>query len=139
MARQVPKMRAVVRKLLVSERDRLLTQSAAMTKKIERLDLAIELLKNDEAVTSRARFARRGNAKAILLGLLREVGANGLNAASAVDMAKRLGLKIEPGTAASYLSRMNTQGVVIRVGKNYRLPEFVGSYNGGYSRMPRDT
>jgi hypothetical protein len=125
MARGSPKMKANVQRL-VEERDKLLAQMTAIKNKIEGLELAIQLMEQEKGQTTIAETdtSKRGQAKNILLDLLREVGTSGLNATSAVEMAERRGIKLERGTAASNLSRMKADNVVNYDGDRYRLPEF---------------
>jgi hypothetical protein len=120
-----PKMKANIQKL-VDERDRLLAQMTAIKNKVEGLELAMQLMEQDksQSPTSETDTSKRGQAKGILLDLLREVGTSGLNATSAVEMAERRGVKLERGTAASNLSRMKADGVVTYDSDRYRLPEF---------------
>jgi len=123
-ARVSPKMKANV-KMLVEERDRLLAQVEALKHKISGLELAISMLDRDDAGQSVATdTSKRGNAKALLIDLLKEAGTTGLNANSAVEIAARRGIKLERGTAASNLSRMKAEGAVSYDGEKYRLPEF---------------
>jgi hypothetical protein len=125
MARGSPKMKANVQRL-VEERDRLLTHMTAIKNKIEGLELAMQLMEQDKTQTpvSETDTSKRGQAKNILLELLREVGTSGLNATSAVEMAERRGVKLERGTAASNLSRMKADQVITYDGDKYRLQEF---------------
>ena len=124
MARAGPKMKASLQKL-VSERDRLLAQIESLKSEVKGMERAIQLLEHEEVAEQvSARTTKRGDAKTVLLDLLREVGTTGLNASTAVAMAERRGSKLERGTAASNLSRMKADGVVIHDGEKYRLPEF---------------
>jgi hypothetical protein len=123
MPRASPKMKANVQKL-IEERDRLLAQMNGLKHKIEGIELAIQVLGRDDVSAKAADTSKRGNAKALLLDLLREVGTTGLNATSAVEMGARRGVKLERGTAASNLSRMKADNVVTYDGDKYRLPEF---------------
>jgi len=65
--------------------------------------------------------AARSNVKSAVLDLLAQVGANGLNAAIAVDMASERGQNIERGSVSSLLSRLKNDGVVTYDGSLYRL------------------
>lgn len=125
MARGSPKMKANVQRL-VEERDRLLAQMTAIKNKIEGLELAMQLMEQDKSQPQvpEADTSKRGQAKNILLELLREVGTSGLNATSAVEMAVRRGVRLERGTAASNLSRMKADKVITYDNDKYRLPEF---------------
>jgi hypothetical protein len=110
-------------KTLMEERDRLLREMDALKNKIAGLELAISLIqKGGEQATGEPR--QRGTTKATLLGLLREVGTTGLTATSAVEMAARRNITLERNTAASNLSRMKADKLVVYDGDKYRLPEF---------------
>jgi hypothetical protein len=126
MPRGSQKMKANIQRL-IDERDRLLSQLNATKHKIEGLDLAIQLMGHERSAPSEEKgtdTSKRGQAKGVLLDLLKEVGTIGLNATSAVELADRRGIKLERGTAASNLSRMKADGVVIYDNDRYRLPEF---------------
>jgi hypothetical protein len=115
-------------KLLVEERDRLLAQIEAMKHKVSGLEFAISMLDHQEDGNQGTTLdaSKRGKAKAVLLDLLKEAGTTGLNAASAVEIAARRGIRLERGTAASNLSRMKADRVVTYDGDKYRLPQFTG-------------
>jgi len=123
------KMQKNVQKL-IDERDRLRAElsafTATMTGRIAGLESAISLLQRDDGEPEPQDGAKsgRGEAKTLLLDLLREVGTSGLNAAIAEQIAKRRGIVLKRGTAASNLSRLKADGVVAHDGDKYRLPEF---------------
>ena len=111
---------------LTEERSRLVAEMEALRNKIEGFDAAILLLqRNDGAHGAIQETSQRGNAKALILDLLREVEATGLNATSAKELAARRGITLKRETAASNLSRLKADGVVIHDGERYRLPEFI--------------
>lgn len=116
---------------LIDERNRLQRQlaefTATMTGRIAGLDSAIKLLQNDgedDPTTPDGEKAGRGEAKTQLLDLLREVESTGLNAAMAEEIARNKGFVLKRSTAASNLSRLKKDGVVVHDGDRYRLPEF---------------
>jgi hypothetical protein len=114
---------------LLEERDRLRAELAAITQRmngeIAGLEKAISLLQRDDGdAIGDAPKTARGGAKTLLLDLLREVGTSGLNATIAEEIAKRRGEVLKRGTAASNLSRLKADGVVVHDGDRYRLPEF---------------
>jgi len=125
------KMQKDIQRLLV-ERDRLRSQLASYTERmngeIAGIERAISMLQGDGETTSSpeptGERAGRGKAKTLLLDLLREVGTSGLNATVAEEIAKRRSLDLKRGTAASNLSRLKADGVVVYDGDKYRLPEF---------------
>lgn len=65
--------------------------------------------------------APRSNVKQAVLDLLEQVGAAGLNAGIAVDMAAQSGITLERGTVSSLLSRLKNEGVVVYDNSVYRL------------------
>jgi hypothetical protein len=96
----------------------------AIKNQITGLELAISVIDRDDEASSSGERAGRGTVKTLLLTLLREAGTTGLNATTAHEMAIRRGLKLARGTAASNLSRMKGDKVVVYDGERYRLPEF---------------
>lgn len=111
-------------KTLIEERDRLLREMDALKNKIAGLELAISLIQKGGEQASMGQLVKHGGTKATLLELLREVGTTGLTSTSAVEMAARRGIKLERGTAASTLSRMKAETIVVYDNERYRLPEF---------------
>lgn len=74
--------------------------------------------------TDKAKVSRRvSNLKGIILNLLKEVGKRGLNATSAVDMARKNGISLERASVSSLLSRLKGDGIVLHVGDVYVLKE----------------
>lgn len=67
--------------------------------------------------------APRSNVKQTVLALLESVGATGLNATTAVEMAAKDGMSLERGTVSSLLSRLKNEGVVVYDGTVYRLKQ----------------
>jgi hypothetical protein len=116
--------RGKMKQRLLEERDRLLQELEALRHRIGGLELAISLLeKEDEDQSGDEKTSGRGQAKELLLDLLREAGTTGLNATTAVEIAARRGKKLARGTAASTLSRMKADGVVTHENDRYRLVE----------------
>jgi hypothetical protein len=113
---------------LIEERDRLRVELAAFTQRmngeIAGLEKAISLLQHEDGDAPPTERVTRGSAKSLLLDLLREVGTTGLNATIAEQLATRRGGVLKRGTAASSLSRLSSDGVVIYDGDKYRLKEF---------------
>jgi hypothetical protein len=70
----------------------------------------------------RQRRHPRGAVKRVLLDLLRETGARGLNARRAVAMAAERGMRVDRTTLSSLLSRLKADAVVAHDGYRYRLP-----------------
>jgi hypothetical protein len=95
----------------------------ALKNKIAGVRLAIDVMEGNEAddTADDNGRARRGAVKEALYDLLKEVGKTGLNANSAVEMAKRRGLELDRATVSSTLSRMKRDGAVDHDGERYRL------------------
>lgn len=129
MATQRKAMKKNIQKL-IDERDKLRFELASMTAtyqgRIGGIEMAIALLQkdDDDSPDGDPTQTGRGEAKALLLDLLREVGTTGLNATTAEEIAKRRGVTLKRATAASNLSRLKKDGVVVHDGERYRLPEF---------------
>ena len=104
------------------------SQIQELKRERERIDIKIETLEElleqfaDEEVPIRTR-APRSNVKKIVLHLLSESGAEGLNAAKAVELAEERGISLERGSVSSLLSRLKRYGIVAFDGKVYRLTE----------------
>lgn len=109
---------------LIDERDKLVDDMEALKHRIGGLELAISLLEKDDDGQAENGTSGRGKAKELLLDLLKEAGTTGLNATTAVEIAARRGKKLQRGTAASTLSRLKTDGVVLHEHDRYRLVEF---------------
>lgn len=63
----------------------------------------------------------RSGVKQTVIDLLQEVGAEGLNASTAINMASARNIELGRGTVSSLLSRMKNEGVVDYDGTVYRL------------------
>jgi arginine repressor len=63
----------------------------------------------------------RGAVKRVLLELLEETGATGLNARLAVAMAAARGIEVDRTTLSSLLSRLKAEQIVAHDGYRYRL------------------
>jgi hypothetical protein len=120
------KMKAKDLQRLMKERDKLFLEMQALRNKIEGLELAMTVLEkeDDGDETSGNERAGRGKTKELVLSLLKQAGTTGLNAVSAVEMAKTRGFELARGTAASTLSRLKADGVAKHDGERYRLAEF---------------
>lgn len=70
------------------------------------------------------RRAPRSNVKRMVLSLLEQVGNDGLNAASAVEMADQKGVTLERNTVSSLLSRLKHDETVVYDGNVYKLKQF---------------
>ena len=86
--------------------------------------LLLEML--DEPPAPKQTRAAKGSVKTAVLDLLEEVGRSGLNAASAVDLAKAKGVDLDRGSVSSLLSRLKTDEIVCYDGSAYRLKKFTG-------------
>jgi hypothetical protein len=138
---------ASVPKYLLEERDRLedevgrlYEQAEAARYKLDGLNLAIGLIRKDEATADAHRLREASNIKNLLLDLAREAKAEGLNANIAVELAAKRGVALKRGTAASNLSRLKTDKALVHDGQRYRLPEFVRPKpSGGFGTVNMNT
>lgn len=113
-------------KILIDQREKLMAEMEALKYKIEGLNLAISLLDGGEP--GLRAVSRRSGVKGYILDLLKEVGADGLNAQKAVEMATQRGHKVDRASVSSLLSRFKQEGTITYDGSVYRLKEF-GSGN----------
>lgn len=67
------------------------------------------------------RRAPRSDVKNMVLKMLEEVGAAGLVATTAVELAEKRGTRLERGTVSSLLSRLKHDNIVRYDGNVYRL------------------
>jgi hypothetical protein len=110
---------------LIEQRDKLLAEMEALKNKIAGLELAMSLLSDDTGTLGgNDASPKRGNVKGSVLDLLREAGTTGLNAATAVETAKRRGIDLDRGTVSSLLSRFKRDGMVVYDNDRYKLKEF---------------
>lgn len=102
------------------------TRLDRVRREIEKLkaqeSLLLEML--DESPAPKQTRAAKGSVKTTVLDLLEEVGRSGLNAATAVDLAKTKGVELERGSVSSLLSRLKTDEIVTYDGSAYRLKKF---------------
>lgn len=82
-------------------------------------DLLLEMM--DESPVPQPARAAKGSVKNTVLDLLEETGQRGVNAATAVELARAKGITLERGSVSSLLSRLKSDGVVIHRGDTYRL------------------
>jgi hypothetical protein len=108
------------RKLIEEKRDRLLAEIEAIRNQIAGLEMALGLMGGDEDGATTV----RGGLRQTLTDLLREAGTTGLNAATAVDVAKRRGMHLDRQSVGSTLSRMKKDGLLEYDGDRYRLVHF---------------
>ncbi len=100
-------------------------QAEALRNKISGLEVAINLIqRGDQPAEEPQGVVSATNIKDLLMTIAKDVGATGLNANSAVELASKRGIKLKRGTAASNLSRLKALGILMHDGKSYRLPEF---------------
>jgi hypothetical protein len=69
----------------------------------------------------------RSNVKQTVLDLLRQRGADGLNASTAVELAAKRNEVIHQPTVSSLLSRFKADGIALHDGTVYRLKEFASA------------
>lgn len=107
---------------LLEQRDKLLSEIEALRNRVMGLEMAISLMDETPAAPVIGRGKRSG-IKQIVLDLLRECGASGLNANVAVEIAARRGVTLDRASVSSLLSRLKGEGVVVYDGDRYRLPD----------------
>jgi hypothetical protein len=119
-------------KALLQEKERLETtmfrlfeQSEAIRNKIAGIDLAISIFERGDQAPAAGDQVSATNLKVLLTELAREAGTTGINSNTAVELASKRGVKLLRGSAASNLSRLKQDNVLVHDGKVYRLPEFV--------------
>ena len=119
-------------KALLQEKDRLETnmlrlyeQAEAISNKIAGIELAISLLDRKDQPVPALGHVSATNLKVLLTELAREAGTTGINSNTAVELASKRGIKLLRGSAASNLSRLKNDNVLVHDGKVYRLPEFM--------------
>jgi hypothetical protein len=88
---------------------------------IATLEAALRRATGEPEVVASPRRSRRANVKQLVIELLQEQGAAGLNAQIAVELAGRRGERLERGTVSSLLSRMKAEGLVTYDNVVYRL------------------
>lgn len=102
-------------------RDALKAEIEAKRLHLEGVEMAIRAADGEAPPVAMKANGVRPNVKKTLLTLLEEVGVDGLNAATAVELANRKGEKLERATVSSLLSRFKSDGVVTHDGTMYRL------------------
>lgn len=105
---------------LIEIRSTLVTQLELLKAKIEGIDIALSIVKKGDAELEPQRTPR-GGVKAALLDLLREVGDQGLNGNTAVELASRKGIQLDRNSVSSILSRLKADGAIEYDGQRYRL------------------
>lgn len=118
----------MLKKRLMQQRDQLLKQVEALNNRVAGLEMAIALIDSNDVPTEGSTFEaapKRVNVKTMVLDLLDEVGTTGLNAVTAVDIAKRRGIQLDKGSVSSLLSRLKKDDVVVYDNDKYRLKKFV--------------
>jgi len=111
---------------LMDQRDSMLREIEALRNRVAGIEIAISLLDGDTAKGGAGQTGGK-SVKSFLLDALQEVGTSGLNAATAVEMANRRGMTLNPGSVSSTLSRFKKDGVVVLRRDRYVLPDFVAS------------
>ncbi|TCP43960.1 hypothetical protein [Rhodovulum marinum] len=103
--------------------DRLSRIRSEMEKLRIQEELVLDMMREERGEPAPKKRAKRANVKRTVLDLLTAVGAGGLNAAIAVDMAAKDGVELERGSVSSLLSRLKNEGTVTYDGEVYRLKE----------------
>jgi hypothetical protein len=111
-------------KALLEQRAKLQNELEALKGKIAGLDMAINIVQKAGTKTDLQPVSRRSGVKGFVLDLLRERGADGLNAAVAVEIAAGRGVLMDRGSVSSLLSRLKSDDVVVYENDIYKLKEF---------------
>jgi hypothetical protein len=107
---------------LIDERARLVAEIERLKHNLEGLDRAITLLsKGNPGKEGLQAASRRSGLKNLVLDLLKEVGAEGLNAQKAVEMAAARGFTADRASVSSLLSRLKQDQIVNYNGDLYGL------------------
>lgn len=118
-------------KALVEQRAKLQSELEALKNKIAGLDMAISILqKTGNSKADLQPVTRRTGVKGFVLDLLKERGAEGLNAAIAVEIAARREVLMDRGSVSSLLSRLKADDVVVYENDVYKLKEFATEGDG---------
>lgn len=127
-----PAMRQLLheRERLSQEFNRLYERGEAIRNKIAGLDVAISILEKGDQQEPPKTDVPAVAIKELLLDFAREVGASGLNANIAVQMAEKRGIRLLRGTAASNLSRLKNDNILVHEGDRYRLLEPIRQQSG---------
>jgi hypothetical protein len=126
MSKTTPGMKALLQEKdrLENTMIRLFEQSEAIRNKVEGIELAISIMEKGDRAESEGQVSA-SNLKVLLLELARDAGATGINSNTAVELAKKRGIRLLRGSAASNLSRLKNDNLLVHDGKVYRLPEFI--------------
>jgi len=109
-------------KALEALREQLKADIARLQNQLDGVEMSIRAVNGEVSSGRQTRVrAPRSNIKRYLLDLLKEAGAQGLNAAMAVETASKRGEQLERGTVSSLLSRLKGDGVVSYDGSVYRF------------------
>ena len=119
---------------LIERKSKLLSQIEAFRNQVAGLDIAINMLSDqsfgdDESIggigiEEASPSTRHIGVTDALVSLLREVGAAGLNARVAAEIASERGLAVKRQSASSLLSRLKKDGTVVYEDGRYKLREF---------------
>ena len=97
-------------------------QLEAAEQRLAGVEMSMRTIAGEDLITPVARPPRT-NVKQMILDLLKERGAEGVNANTVVEIAAQRGEHVERGTASSLLSRFKSDGVVVYDGRVYRFPK----------------
>jgi hypothetical protein len=119
-------------RLLLEQRDKLLTDVEALRNKIDGLDIAINLVSgvfvpaaSEMSVPAEAPRLNRGAVSRTMIDLLRQSGEEGLKPRNVIEMAADRGINLNRGSVYTLLNRMEHSGVVVHEDAYYKLKEFV--------------
>lgn len=109
----------------ISEKKEQLKILQAELNALESLKRRISGFSGFSEVTIKKNSRRTSNLKGIVLDMLKEVGIRGLNAGTAVELARQRGLSLERASVSSLLSRLKGDGIVKHEGDVYILKEML--------------
>lgn len=122
MSRSHPKL-----EFLYERREELRREYEAAKARLEEVEGLIRRSKGEPATPEREPSKpRRGGLKETVIDLYQEAGEAGLTTNGCVLAAREKGIKLQPPSVSSTLSRLKADGVLMYDGERYRLKKFAG-------------
>jgi hypothetical protein len=117
-------------KLLIERRDRLRLEFEAVKARLEEVESLVRQMGGEPSPAPAelvpAPKPRRGGLKEIVLSLYEEAGEAGLSTVECIAAAEKRGVKLQPASVSSTLSRFKADQVLMYDGERYRLKKFAG-------------
>ncbi len=109
---------------LKAEREKIRREIAQLQGRLEGVEFSLSLMTGEPvatpAIDSSPPRQSRGTVKTTVLSLVEEHKANGLTASEVVELAERIGVRLERGSVSSLLSKLKSDGALdIRDGNKY--------------------